>query len=405
MNATLSAGESRSWRNERSQNARMRTSASLNPGYDIVIVGAGIVGAACASECARGGMKVLVLDRGPISGGTTAAGMGHIVVMDDSEAQFALTHYSRQLWLQLRTTLPDDVEYEVCGTLWVAADEEEVAEVHRKAGFYESRGVRVEVLDGAGVRKAEPNLREGMAGALRVVEDGVIYPPCAARFLLEQAKRLGAEVRTGASVEVLLPEGGVQLADGSRIPAQRSVNATGPWSPALTPHLPVRKRKGHLVITDRYPGFVNHQIVELGYLKSAHSLGKDSVAFNIQPRKTGQMLIGSSRQFDAEDSAVDQMILDRMLKRAIEYLPTLGHLSSTRVWTGHRAATPDKLPIIGPSTISDRIWLATGHEGLGITTSLGTGRLLADMLLNRPTEIPSGPYSSARFANGGFHHG
>jgi glycine/D-amino acid oxidase-like deaminating enzyme len=166
----------------------------------------------------------------------------------------------------------------------------------------------------------------------------------------------------------------------------------------------VRPRKGHLVITDRYPGFVRHQIVELGYLKSAHSTSQDSVAFNIQPRQTGQMLIGSSRQFDAADGAVDQPILDRMLKRAIEYLPGLGQLSSIRVWTGQRAATPDKLPLIGPSTVSDRLWLATGHEGLGITTSLGTGRLLADLLLQRPSEIPAAPYLPARFANGESHH-
>ncbi|HLP78297.1 MAG TPA: FAD-dependent oxidoreductase, partial [Candidatus Paceibacterota bacterium] len=355
----------------------------MNKPYDLIIVGAGIVGAACAAECARGGLRVLVVDRGPIASGTTAAGMGHIVVMDDSEPQFALTNFSRQLWLNLRPELPADVEYEVCGTLWVAADDEEMAEVHRKQKFYSQRGVRVEVLNGADVQKAEPNLRAGMAGGLRVVDDGVIYPPCASRFLLEQAKQRGAEVRTGVAVQALLPEGGVQLADGSKIAADISVNAAGPWSPALTPGLPIRKRKGHLVITDRYPNFVRHQIVELGYLKSAHSTSKDSVAFNIQPRQTGQMLIGSSRQFDAEDSAVDQAILDRMLKRAVEYLPALGRLFSIRVWTGHRAATPDKLPIIGQSTVSDRIWLATGHEGLGITTSLGTGRLLADQLLKR----------------------
>jgi glycine/D-amino acid oxidase-like deaminating enzyme len=371
---------------------------------DIIIVGAGIVGAACAAECARGGLKVLVLDRGPIGGGTTAAGMGHIVVMDDSEAQFALTSYSRRLWLELRPLLSDDVEYEICGTLWVAADDEELAEVRRKHKYYTERGVRVETLDTDGVKAAEPNLRPGLAGGLRVVEDGVVYPPCAARFLLEQAKLHHAELRTGVTVQELLPEGGVLLADGTRISAGRSVSATGPWSPALTPGLPVRKRKGHLVITDRYRGFVHHQIVELGYLKSAHSTGKDSVAFNIQPRKTGQMLIGSSRQFDVDDAAVDQPILERMLKRAIEYLPTLGKLSSIRVWTGHRAATPDKLPLIGPSVGSNRIWLATGHEGLGITTSLGTGRLLADMLLGRPPEIPAAPYAPARFANGATHH-
>jgi D-hydroxyproline dehydrogenase subunit beta len=371
---------------------------------DIIIVGAGIVGAACASECARGGLRTLVLERGCIGGGTPAAGMGHIVVMDDSDAQFALTSYSRQLWHELRPQLPPEVEFDSCGTLWVAADAEEMAEVFRKQKFHEQRGVRVAVLDSAGVAKAEPQLRPGMAGGLVVLDDSVIYPPSAAQFFLTQARQCGAQVRTGVAVKSLLPEGGVLLADGTKLSAARSVSATGPWSPELTPGLPVRKRKGHLVITDRAPGFVRHQIVELGYLKSAHAMGKDSVAFNIQPRLTGQMLIGSSRQFDAEDSAVNQAILNRMLQRALEYLPKLGELSAIRTWTGHRAATPDKLPIIGPSALSDTIWLATGHEGLGITTSLGTGRLLADLLLGRPTAIPAAPFAPARFATGAVAH-
>lgn len=372
--------------------------------FDIIIVGAGIVGAACARECARGGLRVLVLDRGPISGGTTGAGMGHIVVMDDSEAQFALTSYSRQLWLELLPHLPDDVEYEVCGTLWVAADEEEMAEVQRKQQFYADRGVKVEELDAAGVAKAEPNLRKGMAGGLRVVEDGVLYPPCATRYLLDQAQKSGATLRTNTGVRGLLAEGGVVLEDGTRIAAGRALNAAGPWSPALAPGLPVRKRKGHLVITDRAPGFAHHQIIELGYLKSAHSMGKDSVAFNIQPRRTGQILIGSSRQFEAEGTEVNQAILDRMLKRAIEYMPALGDLAATRIWAGHRPATPDKLPIIGPSNDNDRIWLATGHEGLGITTALGTGRLIADLLLGKPPGIPPEPYLPSRFAEGAVQH-
>jgi glycine/D-amino acid oxidase-like deaminating enzyme len=377
----------------------------VSQSFDIIIVGAGIVGAACAAECAAAGLKTLVLDRGIVAGGTTAAGMGHIVVMDDSEAQFALTEYSRRLWLQLRSRLSADVEYEVCGTLWVAADDQEMAEARRKETYFAGRKARVQILDGEGVRRAEPNLRPGLAGGLRVEDDGVIYPPCAARFLMDQARRNGAEFRTGAAVKAMLPEGGVTLADGSRIAAGHSVNATGPWSPELMPGLPVRKRKGHLVITDRYPGFVHNQIVELGYLKSAHSASKDSVAFNIQPRKTGQMLIGSSRQFDAEGTEVDGEILSRMLARAMEYLPSLGKLSATRVWTGQRAATPDKLPLIGPSLEHNRIWLASGHEGLGITTSLGTGRLVADLLLGRESEIPAQPYAPARFANDPVLHG
>ncbi len=376
----------------------------MSQSFDVIIVGAGIVGAACAAECAGAGMKTLVLDRGIAAGGTTAAGMGHIVVMDDSEAQFALTEYSRRLWLQMRDELPADAEYEICGTLWVAADEEEMAEARRKGQFYSARKTRVEILNGDQVRRAEPNLRPGLEGGLRVIDDGVLYPPCAARFLLDKAKRLGAEFRAGAAVTALLPEGGVVLADGSRIAAERTVNAAGPWSPELTHGAPVRKRKGHLIITERYPGFVKHQIVELGYLKSAHSISKDSVAFNIQPRQTGQMLIGSSRQYDAEGAEVDHEVLARMLARATEYLPSLGKLSATRVWTGHRAATPDKLPLIGPTAEHERIWLASGHEGLGITTSLGTGRLIADLLLGRKTEIPPEPYAPSRFANSSSSH-
>ena len=120
--------------------------------YDVVVVGAGIVGAACADEFARRGMRVAVVDRDVVGGGATAAGMGHIVVMDDSEAQFALTRYSQQLWQALRPELPADVEYEQCGTIWVAADEEEMAEVRRKRDFYAQRGVPTEVLDAQALR-------------------------------------------------------------------------------------------------------------------------------------------------------------------------------------------------------------------------------------------------------------
>ncbi|MCX6923623.1 MAG: FAD-dependent oxidoreductase [Verrucomicrobia bacterium] len=369
---------------------------SLNPTFDIIIVGAGIVGAACAAECAGAGLKVMVLDRGPIGGGTTGAGMGHLVVLDDSEAQFALTHYSRRLWNERAPDLPPSIEYEQCGTLWVAADEQEMAEVRRKANFYTRRGVRVEELDAGAVATAEPHLRRDLVGGLLVVEDAVIYPPCATRCLIELAIARKARLQIGAAVKAILPEGGVVLADGSRLSAGMVVNAAGPWSPELHVGLPVRKRKGHLVITERYPGYVQHQIIELGYLKSAHSVGTDSVAFNVQPRKTGQILIGSSRQYAAEGTEINTPILHRMLQRALEYLPELGQLSVSRCWAGHRAATPDKLPLIGPTPDNDKIWLATGHEGLGITTSLGTGRLLADLLLKRPTEIPSAPYAPAR---------
>jgi glycine/D-amino acid oxidase-like deaminating enzyme len=230
----------------------------------------------------------------------------------------------------------------------------------------------------------------------------VIYPPCAAQYFVDQATAKGAAVFLGSAVGKI-DVAGVRLRDGSSISAGLVVNSAGSSSPALTPGLEVKKRKGHLVITDRYPNFVRHQLVELGYLKSAHSLTAESVAFNIQPRQTGQLLIGSSRQFGADVSHVDNSILTRMLNRAVEYLPGLGRLSSLRTWTGFRAATPDKLPLIGPHAEHERLYLATGHEGLGITTSLATAKLLVDQIMHRESAIPVAPYLPARMAQESGH--
>ena len=363
--------------------------------FDVVVIGGGIVGAACAAECAAEKLKVALVEARMIGGGATAAGMGHLVVMDDSEAQFALTSYSQKLWNELRDELPAEVEHDACGTIWVAADDQELDEVFRKQRFYAERGVAVEVLDAHALYEAEPNLRPGLIGGLRVPGDSVIYPPCAAQFLVNRATAGGARLFVGKPVEAVTNEG-VRLRDGSSIAAGLVVNAAGSWSPLLTPQLNVKKRKGHLLITDRYPKFLRHQLVELGYLKSAHSVTADSVAFNIQPRKTGQLLIGSSRQYGVDDSGVDTSMLTRMLERAIEFLPALGKLSALRAWTGFRAATPDKLPLIGPHGGHDRLYLATGHEGLGITTSLGTAKLLVDQIVTRRSEIPFEPYLPAR---------
>ena len=369
---------------------------------EAIVVGAGIVGAACADELARRGLQVVIVDRDIVGGGATAAGMGHIVVMDDSDAQFALTRYSQQLWQELKPELPEDVEYEQCGTIWVAADEEEMAEVSRKHECYGKQGVPTEVLEPQRLKHLEPNLRDGMAGGLLVPEDGVLYPPCAARFLIERALEHGARLRLGASV-LQIGQGRVRLTDGLEITAEIIVNAAGTSAPELTPGIAVKQRKGHLLITDRYPGFLCHQLVELGYLKSAHSVSSDSVAFNVQPRRTGQILIGSSRQYGAQDNDVDQGILARMLRRAQQYIPALGPMSAVRTWTGFRAATPDKLPLIGPWPADRSLFLATGHEGLGITTSLGTARILADQITGEKPEIFVEPYLPSRAAKEHVH--
>jgi glycine/D-amino acid oxidase-like deaminating enzyme len=361
---------------------------------DAVVVGAGIVGAACADALTEAGLSVTVLESRFAGGGATAAAMGHIVVMDDSEAQFALTRLSRDLWERLAAEMPPACEDERTGTLWVAADGAEMEHVRRKAAFYRGRGIEVEELDAKALAGAEPNLRPGLAGALRVPGDRVVYPVNAARWLLGRAVARGARLVEGAQAVAI---GALRVATAdSSFDAGSVVNAAGPAAPLLTPGLPIAPRKGHLVITDRYPGFCRHQLVELGYLASAHSASPESVAFNLQPRATGQMLLGSSREFVGFDAAVNRRVRDCMIRRALEFMPGLARLSAIRTWTGFRPATPDNLPLIGPWAGTPGLYVAAGHEGLGITTALATARLIADAILGRPSPIDASPYSPMR---------
>lgn len=370
--------------------------------HDAVVVGAGIVGAACAEALARAGMSVLVLDASFAGSGTTAAGMGHLVVMDDSPAQLALTAYSTRLWAALAPDLPRDVEHVPCGTLWVAEDEDQLDAVRAKQRVYADSGVATDVLSPAQLAEAEPHLRPGLAGALLVPGDAVIYPPNGARALLRRAIANGAQLRQGVRVDAIGAH--EVIAGNERIACDCVVNAAGALVPELTPGIPIVPRKGHLVITDRYPGFCRHQLVELGYLTSAHTMTTESVAFNVQPRATGQLLIGSSRELVGWDASINRSIMRRMLDRALDFMPGLALKSTIRAWTGFRPATPDKLPVIGPWPETPGLWIAAGHEGLGITTSVGTGQLLADLITGREPAMDPAPFAPSRMLAGAGAH-
>ncbi len=361
---------------------------------DAIIVGAGIVGAACAAALAGDGLRVLVLDASAPALGTTAAGMGHLVVMDDSAEQLALTEYSTALWAAQSEALRVASELEWCGTVWVAEDETQLDAVHAKQRRYAEQGMTAFVLGERELAEAEPNLRRGLPGGLLVPADGVIYPPSAALALLLLAQERGAIVRDHTPVEAIVANG--VRAGGSTLNAEIVVNAAGAEATRLTPGLPVIPRKGHLVITERHPGFCRHQVVELGYLASAHVMTDESVAFNVQPRVTGQVLIGSSRELVGWDSQINRRVLAKMIDRACAFMPGLASLSAVRTWTGFRPATPDKLPLIGRWPATPGLWIAAGHEGLGITTSLGTAALLADLIAGRTPTIDPLPYAPDR---------
>lgn len=362
---------------------------------EAIVVGAGIVGVACAEALARDGWRVTVLEQAFAASGTTAAGMGHIVVMDDSPEQLALTSYADRLWREMGFDADRRSEVDRCGTLWVAEDDTQLASLSAKRDAYASVGIATEVLDARQLADAEPHLRAGLGGALRVPGDSVVYPPGATLELLRRAKSAGASLREGVEVSRIGVRG-VQLASGERLNADVILNAAGARAAQLIAELPIVPRKGHLAITDRAPGLCRHQLVELGYLASAHTMTAESVAFNLQPRKTGQVLIGSSRELVGWDASINRAIIGRMLERAVEFVPELSRLSVIRCWTGFRPATPDKLPLIGQWDPLPGVWVAAGHEGLGITTSLATARLLADLVAGRETAIDAAPFAPGR---------
>ncbi|MDH3530604.1 MAG: FAD-binding oxidoreductase [Acidobacteriota bacterium] len=363
--------------------------------FDAIIIGGGIVGAACANRLSQEGLQIALVEKDFIASGATSAGMGHLVLMDDSEPQFALTRLSLELWTRLEKVLPAECEYENCGTIWVAEDSAELETAERKADFYAAAGCKARVINRKELYRLEPNLRRGLAGGLLVRNEGVVYQLCASKYFIDQAKARGTSVFEGEKAMKI--EGDtLVLGSGTTLVSDYFINAAGTAAAELSPGLKITPRKGHLVITDRYPGFIFHQVLELGYSKSAHQDESESVAFNVQPRSTGQILVGSSRQPGEAGDRIDRKIVAKMMRRAFSYMPGLARLHALRVWQGKRPATPDNLPYIGRSPSNEKIIVAAGHEGLGITTSLGTAELVADELLGRESAIPRSPYSPTR---------
>ena len=355
-----------------------------------LIVGAGIIGTAVAEELTRQDMEVtLISDRG-IGGGATAAGMGHLVALDGEDSKTNLTTLSLSLWEQI--TLPADCEHDRCGTVWVAETDEELSKASAMQKRFRARGVHSEILSSSEIADLEPELRAGLAGGLVVKSDSVIYPPNAAKHFWNQAQSRGAQL-LAAQVTKTSPHA-VELHDGTVLEADWVVVAAGDRTPFLLPQLPIRPRKGHLLITARAERFINHQVVELGYGKTTESRDAVAVACNVQPRPTGQVLIGSSRQEETRDPSIEPEILCRMLDRALAFLPRLPQLTALRAWTGFRAATDDGAPIIG--VLEPGLAVASGHEGLGITLAPGTARLLGELLSQGDCSIEPGPFDPHR---------
>lgn len=369
--------------------------------FDAIVVGAGIIGCATARELARTGRRVAVVEAGAsVAADTSCRAMGHLGIYDESEAQLALSVLARTCWDEAAGRLPASVEYVRRGSLWVASTVDEYEEADRRLERLRRHGIEAELLDRTELYRVEPHAAPGLAGGLRVPGDAVIDTTGATEFLAEEARRAGAEIRTRAPVSRLEPEA-VVLADGSVVRGSHIVVAAGWQSPRLIPELPIRPRKGHIARTVPRPGWIRHNLSEIGYMAETRPTAGDSISMVVQPRANGQYLLGATRQYAGTSLDVDPAVIENLLRVIHRFVPGFSDLAIEKTWTGLRPAGPDSVPILGPWPACPSWIVATGHEGIGITTSLATARLVREMLDGAPPSIPLEPYSPRRLPRPG----
>ncbi|MFL5970210.1 MAG: NAD(P)/FAD-dependent oxidoreductase, partial [Gaiellaceae bacterium] len=332
---------------------------------DVVVVGAGICGAAAAFFLQERGHDVLLLERGKVSGGSTGLGEGNVLVSDKRPGpERELAVQGRELWLELGQRFP-------------------AARVTRKGALV------LEHPDGDDAGDREPALAPGVR-ALWDEGDLQVDPAALTRALAaEVPTREGAEVAAAG-------DGAVVMSDGERIDCRHVVVATGAWAGELA-GLPVEPRKGQLVALAAPPGFIRHKLFEFGYVEAAAGGSAElAVAAVIEQTLDGdEVLVGSSRERVGFDATVRDEVTQAMLQRAQRFVPGLSGLRVQRAWAGLRPWLPDGLPAIG--RVADAVWTSTGHEGSGVGLGPISGLLLAEAISGAESRFDLSPFDPRRF--------
>ncbi|MGE4618334.1 MAG: FAD-dependent oxidoreductase [Planctomycetota bacterium] len=366
----------------------------------IIVIGAGIVGAACARSLTRRGVKVEVLEAGDGPGlhGATAAGMGHIVVNDADPSGLQLCLLGREIWREDAPSMPVEDGFIQSGTLWMAEDKETLEQLGKAAARLESADVKANLLEGDELFKEEPALARNLFGGLQVPQDGVLYAPVAARALIEEACARGATLRCRAQVASVAGNR-VTLLDGEKLEADAIVIASGLDALELCSEgqqcVAIHPREGLLSITSRGTCVISHHVVEAGYQKGAHGAVEEAIACAVLPRSTDQLCIGSSRR-PRRAGEVDVALLEKIIERAERFIPGIAGLPVIRQWSGTRAASADGRPLIGRLPDSTTVWVAAGFEGLGITQAPAAAELVAASIFGEKPLLDPEPWNPGR---------
>lgn len=363
----------------------------------MVIVGAGMIGAACAYFCARAGLAVTVVERGSVAAGTTGAGEGNILVSDkELGPELALALLSARLW---RDVADDAFEYEQKGGLVVAADDRELAALRVLAARQRDAGV---VAEDVRPTDYEPNIAAGLAGGMCYPQDAQVQPMLAAAHLLRASR---ATVRTRTTVTGFLGDErvtGVRTTDGD-IPAGAVVNAAGTWGGDVArlagAPVPILPRRGFVLVTEPLPKLVRHKVYAADYVAD---VAADTQGLRTSPvvegTKSGTILIGASRERVGFDNTPSLPVLRSLAAGAIRLFPVLADVAAIRTYIGFRPYCPDHLPVIGPDPRRSGLLHACGHEGAGIGLATGTGVLIAELITGAAPSTDVTPFRPDRFA-------
>ncbi|GLY51561.1 FAD-dependent oxidoreductase [Lentzea sp. NBRC 102530] len=335
---------------------------------DVVVMGAGIIGAACAQALHRRGLTVLVVDRHGPASGTSAAGEGNVLVSDKEPGpELELARASRRLW----PALAEDAEWEEKGGLVVATTENAVAPLQKFAAFQRAAGIDACEISAEDALHHEPHLNPEITAAVHYLQDAQLNPVKATRTLLRGIPFRQAEVST--------TDGRSVTTTRETISCGAVVNATGPW--ARNFGVNVLPRRGVVLVTTPIPGRIRHKVYDADYVGAVASGDADlQTSGVVESTQAGTVLIGSSRQRKGFDDTIESRVLKALAQRAIAMFPMLSTVPVMRAYGGFRPYAPDHLPIIGEDPRTPGLWHATGHEGAGVGLAPATGHLLADLL-------------------------
>lgn len=371
----------------------------------MIVIGAGVVGAACAWHSTRAGLRTVVVDRGPVAGGTTGAGEGNILVSDKSAGpELDLARRSARRWRELAAEV-GGFEYRPKGGLVVSDSEFGLASLHAMSRDQRDAGVDVVGVPSEGLRSYEPNLADDLAGGCFYPEDAQVQPMLAAARLLAAARARGAEIRTGVEVTDMLRSGdrvvGVRTGGGD-LAAGAVVNAAGTWGGEVAAlagvNVPVSPRRGFILVTEPLPPLVRHKVYASDYVDSVTS---DEAALHTSPvvegTESGPILIGSSRERVGLDRSMSVPVLRRLAAAAARLFPLLAGVKAIRAYCGFRPYCPDHLPVIGADPRAPGLLHACGHEGAGVGLAPATGELVASLIVGQTTDLDHSAFRPERF--------